>query len=257
MTNITYTESTMPGVAERRPWTISWGAVFAGVFTALVAQLLLNMLGIGIGAATIDPFYGSSPDVATFSWMAYAWWAGSGVISAFFGGWVAGALVGQWWRFDGAVHGFIAWCIATLVVAFLFAGVLGGVSEMAANIAGPMATQYAANNPRDAERLGDMTRQQFSEMLQSTTGDSATRMDYQSQPNLPAPSDATGMPTTAPDTAGTTAGQAAQNRRAPMPNAWPMLLRKARSGVLSPSCWALSPRWAVVISPAPIARKNS
>src|SRR5882757_3149039 len=34
---------------------ISWGAVLAGVVVALVTQLLLNMLGIGIGAATLNP----------------------------------------------------------------------------------------------------------------------------------------------------------------------------------------------------------
>jgi hypothetical protein len=34
---------------------ISWGAVLAGVVVALVAQLILNMVGIGIGASTLDP----------------------------------------------------------------------------------------------------------------------------------------------------------------------------------------------------------
>jgi cytidylate kinase len=34
---------------------VSWGAVFAGVVVALVTQLILNMIGIGIGAATPDP----------------------------------------------------------------------------------------------------------------------------------------------------------------------------------------------------------
>jgi hypothetical protein len=31
--------------------TPSWGAIIAGVVAALVVQLLLNLLGIGIGAA--------------------------------------------------------------------------------------------------------------------------------------------------------------------------------------------------------------
>ena len=38
---------------------ISWGAVLAGVVVALVTQLILNMLGIGIGAATLDPAAGA------------------------------------------------------------------------------------------------------------------------------------------------------------------------------------------------------
>jgi hypothetical protein len=48
---------------------ISWGAVLAGVVVALVTQLILNMLGIGIGAATLDPGAGSgeNPSVTSFS----------------------------------------------------------------------------------------------------------------------------------------------------------------------------------------------
>jgi hypothetical protein len=34
---------------------ISWGAVIAGVVIALVTTLILNMIGIGVGAATLDP----------------------------------------------------------------------------------------------------------------------------------------------------------------------------------------------------------
>ncbi len=39
-------------VAGRR---ISWGAVFAGVIIVLIVQFLLSLLGVGIGASTIDP----------------------------------------------------------------------------------------------------------------------------------------------------------------------------------------------------------
>src|SRR3712207_8764399 len=38
---------------------VSWGAVFAGVVVMLVTQLILNLLGIGIGAATLDPAAGA------------------------------------------------------------------------------------------------------------------------------------------------------------------------------------------------------
>ncbi|MCK8494731.1 hypothetical protein M0L20_22875 [Spirosoma sp. RP8] len=34
---------------------ISWSAVFAGVLVAIVSQLLLSLLGLGIGLSTIDP----------------------------------------------------------------------------------------------------------------------------------------------------------------------------------------------------------
>jgi hypothetical protein len=40
---------------------VSWGGVLAGVVVALVVQLLINMLGIGIGVATLDPGTNDNP----------------------------------------------------------------------------------------------------------------------------------------------------------------------------------------------------
>jgi len=54
---------------------ISWGAVLAGVVVALVTQIVLNMLGIGIGAATLDPVAGDSPSATSFSIGAAIWFA--------------------------------------------------------------------------------------------------------------------------------------------------------------------------------------
>ena len=44
---------------------VSWGAVLAGVVTALVVQLLLNMLGIGIGLGTLSAAGGDNPSATT------------------------------------------------------------------------------------------------------------------------------------------------------------------------------------------------
>ena len=46
---------------------VSWGAVLAGVAFALIVQLLLSLLGIGIGIATLDPGTADNPAVGTFS----------------------------------------------------------------------------------------------------------------------------------------------------------------------------------------------
>ena len=62
---------------------ISWGAVLAGVAVALVTQLLLNMLGLGIGIATLDPGTGDNPTASTFSIGAGIWWTLSGIIAWF------------------------------------------------------------------------------------------------------------------------------------------------------------------------------
>ncbi|MGE0725585.1 MAG: PhnA-like protein, partial [Alphaproteobacteria bacterium] len=53
---------------------IAWGAVAAGVAVTLVVQALLNMLGIGIGAATIEPASADNPSLQGFSLTAAIWW---------------------------------------------------------------------------------------------------------------------------------------------------------------------------------------
>src|SRR5947199_10753691 len=40
---------------------VSWAAVFAGVVITLVVQALLTLLGIGIGAANVEPLRQSDP----------------------------------------------------------------------------------------------------------------------------------------------------------------------------------------------------
>ena len=46
---------------------VSWGGVLAGVVAALVTQLILNLIGIGIGASTLNPTTGDNPTASGFS----------------------------------------------------------------------------------------------------------------------------------------------------------------------------------------------
>ena len=39
---------------------VAWGAIFAGVVVALIVQVMLTMLGVGIGMATLDPASGDT-----------------------------------------------------------------------------------------------------------------------------------------------------------------------------------------------------
>ena len=76
---------------------VSWGAVLAGVVVALVAQLILNLLGIGIGAATLDPGAGAAenPSATSFSIGAGVWFGLSGILASLAGGYAAGRLAGK------------------------------------------------------------------------------------------------------------------------------------------------------------------
>src|SRR5262245_45619474 len=83
---------------------VSWGAVLAGVAVALVVQLILNLLGIGLGAASFDPASNNSPAASTLSISAAIWWAVSGIIAALLGGYTAGRLAVQPKQSSGAWH---------------------------------------------------------------------------------------------------------------------------------------------------------
>lgn len=106
---------------------ISWGAVMAGVVTALVSQLLLNMLGVGIGVATLDPGTGDNPAASTFTIAAGIWWTLSGIIAAYVGGYVAGRLSGKPKESTTGWHGLTSWAVTTLVIAYLLTTTLGSL----------------------------------------------------------------------------------------------------------------------------------
>ncbi len=108
---------------------ISWGAVLAGVVVALVAQLILNMIGIGIGASTLDPGAGAgdNPTVTGLSLGAAIWWMLSGILAALAGGYAAGRLAGKPKESTAGWHGLTAWALTTLVVFYLLTSTLGSV----------------------------------------------------------------------------------------------------------------------------------
>ena len=118
---------------------ISWAAVAAGVAVALVTQALLNMLGVGLGAATLNPATGDSPGAGSFSMAAAVWWLAAGVIAAFVGGYVAGSLCGRAKPSTAGWHGLVAWAATTLVVLWMVASAVGGVVGGAASALGSAA----------------------------------------------------------------------------------------------------------------------
>ena len=53
------------------PTRLSWGAIFAGVVIAVAIQLVLGILGTGIGLTMVDPVEGTTPGAAGFGIGAY------------------------------------------------------------------------------------------------------------------------------------------------------------------------------------------
>jgi hypothetical protein len=106
---------------------VSWGAVFAGVVVALVVQLILNLFGVGIGAATLNPATSDNPSAASFSMVAASWWTVSGIIASFAGGYAAGRLAGRPKESTAGWHGVTAWALTTLVIFYLLTSAIGSI----------------------------------------------------------------------------------------------------------------------------------
>src|ERR671913_2130444 len=108
---------------------VTWGAVFAGVVVMLVTQLILNLLGIGIGAATLDPAAGAAenPSASTFSIGAGIWFVLAGILASLAGGYAAGRLAGKPKESTAGWHGLTAWALTTLVVFYLLTTTVGGI----------------------------------------------------------------------------------------------------------------------------------
>ena len=140
---------------------VSWGAIFAGAVIALVVQVILNLAGIGIGAATLDPRTGDNPAAGALGIGAGIWFAISTILAALVGGIAAGRLSGRPKASTTAWHGLTAWAVSTLFVIYLLgsgiggllggaAGTLGSVAGSVTSAAGSAVQAVAPANPFDA-----------------------------------------------------------------------------------------------------------
>jgi hypothetical protein len=140
---------------------ISWGAVFAGVVTALALHIILNLLGLGFGAAVLDPGTADNPDAETFSGIAALWWTVSGILASLVGGYVAGRTSGKPKESTAGFHGLASWATTTLVIFVMLTGsastILGGIygtvsSVVAQNADSAAGAAAQTPNPVDALR---------------------------------------------------------------------------------------------------------
>ncbi|MGU3544529.1 PhnA-like protein [Methylobacterium sp. A52T] len=157
---------------------VSWGAIFAGAVTALVTQVIINLVGVGVGLASVGTTAADNPSASTVSMGAGAWFVASGLVASLAGGLIAGRLSGKALPGAAALHGLVSWAVTTLVVLYLLTsaasglvgGTLGTVSSAlggAGNLVGgtvQTAAQAAApslskiSNPLDG--IEDKVRQQ-------------------------------------------------------------------------------------------------
>ncbi len=170
-------------VAQHR---VSWAAIFAGVTVALVTQLLLGVLGIAIGASTIDPLHQQDPTSGLGNG-AGVWFVVTGLLSLFAGGWTAGRLAGIPRTVDSSLHGVLTWGLATLFTFYLLTTGVGAIIGGAARALGQGASLVGQGVASASPQVGDAIRGQLKEQgvdWDSIKQDASNMMRQTGKPEL-------------------------------------------------------------------------
>ena len=132
MTGVGYApaaEAAPAGLAGGAVSAVSWPAIFAGAVVAAAMTIIMVALGAGLGLASISPWSLDRPGPVSFTAMAAIWLVLTQWVASGFGGYLTGRLRTRWTGvhthevfFRDTAHGFLAWALASLVVAALVTG---------------------------------------------------------------------------------------------------------------------------------------
>ena len=132
---------------------VEWAAIVGGALGAVGISIILFTLGSGLGLSTVSPWSWSNPSPTTFGVVAAIWlivtqWLASGL-----GGYLTGRLRTKWVGirtdevfFRDTAHGFLAWALATVLVATFLTLATSAVATV------PEATTAAAVSAEAAEQ---------------------------------------------------------------------------------------------------------
>ena len=130
---------------------VDWAAIVGGALGAVGISIILFTLGSGLGLSTVSPWSWSNPLPTTFGMVAAVWLIITQWLASALGGYLTGRLRTKWVGirtdevfFRDTAHGFLAWALATVLVATF-------VSLAAAAVASaPEATANAASVSAEA-----------------------------------------------------------------------------------------------------------
>ena len=129
-----------------------WGAITGGALAAIGVSIILFTAGSGFGLSTVEPWSFANRAPETFAIGAAIWLVVMQWLSAGVGGYLAGRLRAKWTGprtdevlFRDTAHGFLAWALATVIVATLLTlGTLGAGAAVVTAEGAPAAEAVAA-----------------------------------------------------------------------------------------------------------------
>ena len=137
---------------------VYWGAILAGAIVMLIAMMLLNLLGFGIGIGSIDPTTETNP-FQGLGTGTLIWWIISNILAIFAGGYVAGRMAGIPHKQSGILHGILAWCIFTFITLWIYTTAVGTiVSGVGSVISGTFSGLNQVVNVADGSGKSDIAK---------------------------------------------------------------------------------------------------
>jgi hypothetical protein len=175
---------------------VSWGAVIAGAAGAAVLSLVLFLLGAGLGLAVVSPWASEGMSGTTASVSTIIWITVVQLLAAALGGYLAGRLRTRWVSvhtdevfFRDTAHGFLAWAVATLLMATLLSSAIGTAISAGLKAGGAVATTDGEGAEQGADPLGYFVDSLFRDALdRAAPASSSPASPAATQPPSPAPS---------------------------------------------------------------------
>lgn len=176
---------------DKTPTRLSWGSIFAGVVIAVAVQLVLGILGAGIGLTMVDPVAGTTPGATGFGIGAGIYWLITTIVALGAGGYAAARVAGVHERFDALVHGLVVWGVTLILTLYLLTsavgGIIGGAFRTVGAVAGAAGTTVGAAAPKAASIAGideGDVRSEAMEYLSDAPSDPAQMTPEQAQKEI-------------------------------------------------------------------------
>jgi hypothetical protein len=170
---------------------ISWAAIFSGVVIAIAIQLVLALLGAGIGLSLVDPVQGSTPSASGFGIGAGIYWILSTIAALGVGSYAAARVAGVHDRFDGVVHGLTIWGVTLILTLYLVTsavgGIIGGAFRTVGSVASAAGQGVGATAPTIAKAAGisaDDLQNQAAAYLETAPADPAAMTPQEAQKEI-------------------------------------------------------------------------
>jgi hypothetical protein len=167
---MSYTSSAVATDAplESSSSAVSWGPIVAGTLAATAITLIFIVIGSGLGLTMISPWSHDSSSLTTVGASAAIWLIVVQWVSAALGGYLTGRLRAKWVGvhtyeifFRDTAHGFLAWALATVVVAGLLGSALSSVVSTGAQATATAAGAVGAAGAATAANGGGAFSQAF------------------------------------------------------------------------------------------------